>query len=813
MLRARLLICALVALVLGAASGTARSDGGVPTNLHAFMLRADETPATTFSRTPSFAWNPVSGATKYQFQLSLASSFRDNAVVYANNDVPSPVIAPHLTLPWISGDPHSLYARVRAVTSAGAGDWSSPFGFDMAPPAPPTPLPSYPGVLRWTPIEGVDSYEVWLVDVGKMIVVNTNVLDEREFYTFHQTQGWMGSIRWRIRVLRPDISEANNNRLNSIPAAFYGAWSKTFVSTNPAFGGGPIKLLGTVSDIYSNGGTTAPAHRLMPAFLFTGNQSLTGAPAELFRVEVFTDKQCLNRVFTGAVTGSPAYAPRPYGPLGLPTTAQGLVAARGSYLADGSEPPGVTADGDTLKTTESDEAATATGSSPGEPGDTDGTSGTTGGSSSGGSGGSSGGATVGSLTVSGDLGAPVDLWDTDWPASGYYWTVIAVSASTPDAFSTSVAAPGSAVDDTVLPLTNPSGLFPGDIVTVGAGPTAETVVIASVNANGTVTIGQKLRFGHGAGEAVVRTSGNLLYRDLELPQDVCAAGRVSRFGKESEPSLAASGDIFATGLSSVGTLVGADDTTKFYGQPLVAWTPALGASAYEIQWSKTRKPFVAEVAPGGKRGWVTASTSVVLPVGTGSWYYRVRGIDFQLPSKAQQMSWSDVQQIVVAPPSFKIDTSSKGTYTIVGGDKTTKTASAMKAAKGSGFSIQVPTAWKAWGGTSFLYHDGPNRTWVSVSLDKGRGSKTMQQWASDVSAHYVPKRTGVKVVTVPAGQAVQDSLVGTSAANRPTRQLEYRIDASSTAKSYVITFTSDASTFAKNRVLFAKMIATFKLGR
>src|SRR5262249_32621511 len=152
--------------------------------LHAFLLRADETPATSFSRTPSFAWNPVAGATKYQFQLSLSDEFRDNAVVFANSNIPSPVVAPHITLPWISGNPHSLYARVRAVTDAGPGAWSNAWGFDMAPPAPPTPLPSYPGVLRWTPVEGIDRYEVWLVDANKLEIVNTNVLDEREFYTF-----------------------------------------------------------------------------------------------------------------------------------------------------------------------------------------------------------------------------------------------------------------------------------------------------------------------------------------------------------------------------------------------------------------------------------------------------------------------------------------------------------------------------------------------------------------------------------------------------------------------------------------------------
>ena len=42
----------------------------------------------------------------------------------------------------------------------------------------------------------------------------------------------------------------------------------------------------------------------MPAFLWSGNQALDGTAAELFRVYVFTDRQCLNRVYTSAVVGS-----------------------------------------------------------------------------------------------------------------------------------------------------------------------------------------------------------------------------------------------------------------------------------------------------------------------------------------------------------------------------------------------------------------------------------------------------------------------------------------------------------------------------
>ena len=81
----------------------------------------------------------------------------------------------------------------------------------------------------------------------------------------------------------------------------------------------------------------------------------------------------------------------------------------------------------------------------------------------------------------------------------------------------------------------------------------------------------------------------------------------------------------------------------FYGAPLVAWTPALGASVYEVQWSKKAYPFKPEPNPQNDNasGRSTLGTSMVLPLKPGTWYYRVRGFNYSLPTGAQQMSWSD----------------------------------------------------------------------------------------------------------------------------------------------------------------------------
>jgi hypothetical protein len=99
----------VIALVGAAAASSGTL--GAPTGLHAFMLRADEPLTTTFHRTPSFAWDPYPGAVGYQFQLSMSSTFRENAIFYSTNTLTTPVAAPSLVLPWITGSPHSLYAR------------------------------------------------------------------------------------------------------------------------------------------------------------------------------------------------------------------------------------------------------------------------------------------------------------------------------------------------------------------------------------------------------------------------------------------------------------------------------------------------------------------------------------------------------------------------------------------------------------------------------------------------------------------------------------------------------------------------------
>lgn len=547
-MRIVLLVTVFAALGTAGLAGSSSAAISAPTGLHGFLLVASEAQTSTFHRTPSFAWRPVGGADRYELQMSTSSTFRQNGILYDNTQLLTPVAAPPLTLPWITGSPHSLYARVRAIFGGGrASPWSTPYGFDVVPPAAPAQLPGDPGLLRWTTVEGADRYQVWLIGAGKIETVSTNVLDEREFYAFHSSQDWIGTIGWRVRALRFDVL----GRLNGVPIAPYGPWSPIYHSTNPPLTGGPIRLTGTISDVFANGSRTSSAHELTPGFLWTGDETLDGTPAQFFRVYVYTDSGCLNRVFTSAIVASHAYAPRLSGPLQMPTSPLAMGYATTHYLRDilpgGTEGVDVSYDGELLTPTEQEPQAVPTTSI----------------------------GKTGGLTVSGDFGGPVDLWDVDWPASGYYWTVMPV-------------------------------------------------------------------------QPVLLEDGSIAWRDMELPQDVCAAGRVARFGVSSQPSLTAKQEPFATGLSSNGRLVSAANTRKFYGEPLVAWTPALSAMAYEVQWGHRAYPFVASASR------LTFATSSVLPLKPGTWWYRVRGFDYNLPTGAQAMAWSKPTKLVVTAPRFRV---------------------------------------------------------------------------------------------------------------------------------------------------------------
>ena len=143
-------------------------------------------------------------------------------------------------------------------------------------------------------------------------------------------------------------------------------------------------------------------------------------------------------------------------------------------------------------------------------------------------------------------------------------------------------------------------------------------------------------------------SGDFQYWDVETPQDACQSGRVATFGKDSLPAITTSGSPYLSGLAPNGRLLAqAGRRPVVYSSPLIAWRPVVGATQYEVQWSRVTYPW-------RKRGSAkTYATSAVLKLAPGLWYYRVRGLNVaQVGTPA--MTWSAPVAVRVVRPTFQI---------------------------------------------------------------------------------------------------------------------------------------------------------------
>jgi hypothetical protein len=648
---ARLVLLCVAALVLtGSVQARVAAAPAAPQGLRAFLLRPTEAVTHEFARTPSFSWVPVRGALRYEFELSKNPSFTEAGTFWADEKLKTPAVSVPVALPWMTGDPYAVYARVRAITRDGVSGWSRSFGFNVRWSTLPQPLETYPGMSRWSVVGGATSYQVWFPALRKIVGTRTNAVDHREFYTFHQQAQYSGTVAWRVRAVRSLYGKIPTG----LPTVSYGPWSPTYTTTNPAIADGAVSPSLAAADTTVSNATAAVQHELTPGFAFAGTRSATGTAADLYRVYVFSDSDCVNVIHRGSIVGSPAYVPRTTGSLKLPLSTTDAIAARGSYLKDlgkgDSGPQQFMFDSAKVTATESDpepakQAATpapapAGGSTPapatgapaaGDPSNTP----------------PENDASLPATPKS--SGAPVDLWDSGWPNGRFYWTVVPVRFESADPKVTTLTA-ATAPGASSFRLADLSGFGAAQFVRIGDGPTQETLTIASVNGQtGDILTTTAATYSHAGGEYVTNMTATLDYWDLELPQDVCASGRVQSFGKGSKPVVAGSGSPFVSGLSPNGRLTSAvSSRPSFYGSPLVAWEPALGADQYQLQWSKSRYPW----APAGEK--YTYATSALLSLEPGVWYYRVRGVNFSLPGSARAMTWSAPVAIRVAKPTFTV---------------------------------------------------------------------------------------------------------------------------------------------------------------
>src|SRR5205823_12489668 len=107
---------ALTLAIVPSASSGVRATGvaaGVPSALHAFLLRADEPVAHEYPRTPSFAWAPApEHGGHYQFELATSPKFEDAPIVFKDTRVTMPAETIPRQLPWMEGLPYALCAHV-----------------------------------------------------------------------------------------------------------------------------------------------------------------------------------------------------------------------------------------------------------------------------------------------------------------------------------------------------------------------------------------------------------------------------------------------------------------------------------------------------------------------------------------------------------------------------------------------------------------------------------------------------------------------------------------------------------------------------
>ena len=644
---ARFVLLCLAALVLtGSVQARVAASPAAPQGLRAFLLRPSEAVTHEFARTPSFSWLPVRGAMRYEFELSKNPAFTEAGTFWSDAKLKTPAVSVPVALPWMTGNPYAVYARVRAITRDGVSRWSSSFGFNVRWSNVPQPIETYPGMSRWTVVGGATSYQVWFPALRKIVGMRTNAVDHREFYSFHQQAQYSGSVSWRVRAVRSLYGKIPTG----LPTVSYGPWSPTYTTTNPAIVDGAVTPSVAAADTTVSNGTAAALHELTPGFAFTGTRAAGGTAADLYRVYVFSDSDCVNVIHRGSVVGSPAYVPRTTGSLRLPTTTTEVTGASTTYLKDlnpgQTGPPQFMFDSATVKGTETDPAPAKQAATPAP------------GSTSTPAAGAPPADDPSNTPPENDpslpatpkaSGAPVDLWDSGWPNGRFYWTAVPVRYESADPKRTTLSlatAPGAST----FRLADVTGFGATQLVRIGAGATQETLTITSVNtATSEILTTTGSTYAHGAGEDVQNLTATIDYWDLELPQDVCASGRVQSFGKGSKPLVASSTSPFVSGLSPKGRLTSAATARpSFYGAPLVAWEPALGADQYQVQWSKSRYPWVT----AGEK--FTFATSALLTLDPGVWYYRVRGVNFSLPGTARAMSWSAPVGVKVARPTFAV---------------------------------------------------------------------------------------------------------------------------------------------------------------
>jgi len=591
-------------LVSGAALAKSAKPAPAPKNVRGFLLKPSEAFTSVFSRTPAFAWSPVRGAMCYEFELATSRAFSSNSVIWSNVDDRSGSKA---------------CQAVAADSGATTGSASDPVSTTpptlgtTPPPAAGTTTPELLEPLR-VPAVSVDLVLPWFTGKPYALYARARAITSRGAGRW--SRGFGFNMRWQTRPA-PLATSPGTVRWTPVEGATgYQVWypelGKSFsTNTNVAdlrdfftFHRGDsswwttvrwrVRAVRRVSGTVANGLPSVSFGQWSPTFVAastapkTGPLTLSAAVSDLSTTRSRAKPHELMPAFAfsgdAGLDGQAYTLFRTY----VATDSDCVnVVFRGSVVGSSAFAPRTSGP---LKLPE-DETAIATASSKPFPRSTPD-------AASEGSG----------LT-----------WSADWRPLTATESSSTTTAATPPPTDGPTDESQTVVQARVdLPdIDFPSTRYFWTVVPV----------VYAVNPSDDEKKG---------------------YVDVESPQDACQAGRVMSFGKESAPVRTGGSTPFVSGLTPSGRFLNSTRPRPIvYSTPLVAWEPATGATAYQVEWSRTRYPWRTV---GSTK---TFATSAVLALTSGNWYYRVRGLN-QTQIRRAEMTWSAPVAVKVARPKFTI---------------------------------------------------------------------------------------------------------------------------------------------------------------
>ncbi len=751
----RFVTLALAVLAAAGATfaGAAATRSATPTNLRAFLLRPDETGTHVFSRTPAFAWSPVRGARCYEFELATSKAFSQSSLIWSN-------------VQYTVGR-HSVCASVPASAPAAPAPTSTTKTTTTTTAAPAASTPSDPAVQSVIPALRVPAVSIdvalpWFTGVPYALYAHVRAI------TATGATNWSSAFGFNMQW--PDIARPIQSKPGLI------RWSQVAGATS-------YQVWYTdVSKVFSTHTNVADEREF---YIFHPDASWTAT--------VHWRVRAVRRVFGDIPNGLPAVSFGPWSPV---------------YTA--SNPPQDTgplvlreAISDHLSTAkkvarhELQPAMTFTGTSVGGRAyalfrvyvstDRDCVNVVY------------RGPVVGSPAYAPRTTGPLKLPADD---AAFQLAQTSFLPDTTGSEGPTLGADGFAITTTEAGAADSGGAGSAAAASGSAGTSDVSQLVAGAKVDLPDLNFPTTRYWWTVVPIVILIDPNTSawkYVDAQVPQDACQSGRVMSFGKESEPVVTAGRTPYIAGLTPKGRLLAvAGKRPVVYGTPLVAWQPTVAAAEYEVQWAKHPYPFNAR---GSK---FTYSTSTLLSLKPGVWFYRVRGLNLgQL--RNPYMSWSTPVRVKVAAPKFAV----------VGGNgqvkiKSTGVSSSSASSPGANsFFLQLAPGWtRTSGGSFYAQYVRDNIREASLSVIHAGGYSSdprafLGQAKSELSVFHLKS---IALVNLPGGRAVRAVF---DLGSNKVQELQYSFLPMS-GKTWILTFGATGSSYEARLADFESMARSFR---